>query len=105
MRGNRGRHFSSSTTPSRDLRTAAATHALLRKNSLMALCNQVIVLGMRSDPEPQDAIGHVYAEGAIVQAHAHRSESTDALEAKGGVRRIGLEELEALVGQGANSLR
>ena len=72
---------------------------------MVALCNQVIVLGMRSYPEPEDAIRDVDAEGAIVQADAHRTESTHAFEAKGRVRRIGFEQFEALVSQRANSFR
>ena len=60
---------------------------------------------MRSYPEPKDAVRHIDAEGAIVQANANGAKSADTLEAKGWVRWISLEELEALVGQGANSLR
>ena len=71
----------------------------------MALCNQVVVLGMRAYPEPEDAVRHIYAKGAIVQANAHGAEATDTLETKGRMRRIRFEELETLVGQGAHSLR
>ena len=67
--------------------------------------NQIVVLGMRSYPEPEDAVRHVHAERTIVQANAHGTEAIDALEAKGRMRGIGFEELKALVGQGANSLR
>jgi len=60
---------------------------------------------MRAYPEPENPVRRVHTEGAVVQANAYRAESTDALESKGAVCRIGLEELEALVGQGADSRR
>ena len=60
---------------------------------------------MRSNPEPKDAIGHINAKSAIAQANAHGAVSADALEVEGRMCWIGFQELERLVGQGANSLR
>ena len=74
-------------------------------SSNCSLCNQVIVFGMRSYPEPQDPIGHVDTEGAIMQAHAHGAKPPDAFETKGWVRRIRFEEFEAFIGERLNSCR
>lgn len=63
------------------------------------LGNHVIILGVRSYPEPKDSIVHVDAQGAIMQADADRTVSTDVLEPKGWMSRISLEELEALVSE------
>ena len=60
---------------------------------------------MRAYPEPKDAIRRIDAERAIVQADAHGAEAADVLEVQGAVSRIGLQQVEALVCQGANSTR
>ena len=63
----------------------------------MALANQRIVLGVRSDPEPEHAIGNVHTEYPIVIADAHGAKTRDLLEMEGWMPRIGLQEREILV--------
>ncbi len=61
------------------------------------LANQRIVLGMRSDPEPENAIRNVHSERTIVIPHAHRPKSPNLLEMQGRMAVIGLQEREILV--------
>ena len=59
-----------------------------------------IVICVGSDPEPEDAISGVDRQCAIVRAHACGVKTANSFEMQGRVLRIGLKELELLVGKG-----
>src|SRR5262245_15313360 len=59
-----------------------------------------IVVCMAADPEPQNAIRGVHRQCAIVRPHACGVKAANAFEMQRRVLRIGLEELELLVGKG-----
>ena len=60
---------------------------------------------MRPDPEPVNSFRHVVAERALVIAHAHGPQFSDALEVKRGMARVGLQQLVVLVRKLADALR
>src|SRR5690349_2913886 len=64
--------------------------------------DDAIVLIMRTNPEPEYAIGDIDRERAIMPAHTDRMEAADTLEMQGRVLRIGFEKRELLVGQRPN---
>ena len=66
------------------------------------LADQLVVLGMRPDPEPDDAVCCFHAQGAVVDANARGVEPTDFLEVKRGMPRIELQLLETAVGEVLN---
>ena len=49
------------------------------------LANQCIVIGMRSDPEPEHTIRNIHTEGPVVIANAHGAKTRDVLEIPRGV--------------------
>ena len=59
---------------------------------------------MAADPEPQDAIRYLDRQRAIMSADACGVEPVNAFEMQRGVLRIGLKELELLVGKGSDLL-
>ena len=61
------------------------------------LANQCIVIGMRSDPEPEHTIRNIHTEGPVVIANAHGAKTRDVLEMEGWMPRICLQEREILV--------
>lgn len=67
--------------------------------SSSGLADQLVVLGVRPDPEPEDAVGCFHSYRAIVNAHARRIEAPNLLEVKRGVPRVVFELLEAAVGE------
>jgi len=58
---------------------------------------------MAPDPEPLNPARNVVTQGAMVFADAHGPNLPEALEVKRRVLRIGLEELEILVGKRSNA--
>jgi hypothetical protein len=60
---------------------------------------------VRSDPEPQQALGDFYGESAVAEADAHGAIRTDLLEVEGRVSRVCLQKLEAVVGEPLDSVR
>jgi len=67
--------------------------------SSSGLADQLVVRGMRPDPEPDDAVRRFHAQRAIVDANAHRVETPNLLEVKGGVPGIAFELFETAVGK------
>src|SRR5439155_26721250 len=67
--------------------------------------DDLVVVGVRSDPEPVNSLRHVVAERAVVIAHAHRPQFSDALEVERGMARVGLQQLVVLVRNLADALR
>ncbi|HVN28431.1 MAG TPA: hypothetical protein VMT64_08100 [Candidatus Binataceae bacterium] len=58
---------------------------------------QAIVLGVISDPEPQDAVIGIYSERAMMKSDAARPESSNPLQIQRWMVRIGFEKLIFLV--------
>ena len=50
--------------------------------SSKGLADQLVVLGVRPDPEPHDAICRFHAHGAVMNSNARRVEPADFLEMK-----------------------
>jgi hypothetical protein len=67
--------------------------------------DNLVVLGMRTDPEPLDPTRHLVSEGSISLAHADGANFPDSLEMKRWMLRVGLEKLEVLVGRLPNFCR
>ena len=67
--------------------------------SSSGLADQLVVLGVRSDPEPDDAVRCFHAHRAIVDANARRVETPHLLEVKRGVPGIAFELFETAVGK------
>lgn len=59
----------------------------------LARCQQPLVLVMRPDPEPDQAIGHIRGQGTIPRPHPHRPEPPDSLEMKRRTPRGGSQKL------------
>jgi hypothetical protein len=59
---------------------------------------------MATDPEPQDAVGRVDGQRAVVCTHTCGVEPTDSFEMERGMLGIGFEELKLLVCKGADCL-
>ena len=57
----------------------------------------VIVLGVGSDPVPEDSLRRLDADGAVVVAHAHRPMSSNLLQVQGRMTRVCLQKGEILV--------
>lgn len=68
------------------------------------LASDVIVLRMATDPEPQDAVGRVDGQRAVVPTHTCTVEPADTFEMERGVLGIGVEELKLLICKGADCL-
>ena len=58
---------------------------------MLLLADNLVVLRMRTDPEPFDAAWHVMREGSVSLADTDRPHITDALEMKRWVPRVRLE--------------
>ena len=58
---------------------------------------QAVVLRVCPDPEPEQPVGCVDGQGAVVQTDAHGMEALHAFKAERRMLRIGLEERELLV--------
>jgi hypothetical protein len=70
------------------------------------LADELVVVGMRTDPEPHDAaLRTVDAENAVVESHSARPEAADPLEVKRRMMCVGLQESILLVGQALNCRR
>lgn len=57
------------------------------------LAEQPVVFGVRTNPEPYDAVGRFDAEHTMVKAHPSRIESTDLLEMERRMTRVALQLL------------
>ena len=59
----------------------------------------MIVSSMWSYPIPQDAVGMVFSERAVMETNSSRPYAADFLEADGRVPWVSLEQLKVLVGE------
>ena len=73
--------------------------------SIARLCDDLVVFGMRSDPEPVDAALNLSREGPMMRAHAYRPEIADPLEMERRMPGIRFEKFVVLVGEGADLTR
>jgi hypothetical protein len=55
------------------------------------LSDELVVIGVRTDPEPNEILTRLDCERAVVQAYARRPEPTQLLEMKRRVPRITLQ--------------
>ena len=63
------------------------------------LADELVVVGMRTDPEPhQAAVWTVDAENAVVESDSARPEAADPLEVERRMMWVGLQESILLVG-------
>ena len=62
---------------------------------------ELIVLLVRADPEPNEAIGALFGECSIMKANPCCPELSNLLEANRRVMRVGLKQVEFLIGQSA----
>ena len=62
-----------------------------------SLCDDVIVLRVRADPEPQYPVGRIVRERTIVGTDTGRMKPAEALVIQGGMSRIGFQELKLRV--------
>ena len=61
------------------------------------LAKQAIVVGMTADPEPQEPIARLDAQGTMVPADAHGPEAPDLLEVEGRMSGILLQSSIGLI--------
>ena len=57
----------------------------------MSPAAHVIVVCMRPDPEPEDAVGGIHSQRAVPDSDADGVKALDTLEVEGGMAWIGLE--------------
>jgi len=57
-----------------------------------ASVQQLVIIGMAADPEPDAVILTSDAKGAVMEADTRRPETANALEAERGVLRISLQQ-------------
>ena len=70
--------------------------------SIARLCDDPIVFGMRSDPEPADTAFDFSCKGSMMSAHAYRPEIANLLEMERGMPGIRFEKFVVLVGESAD---
>lgn len=56
-----------------------------------SLADQAVIVAVRSDPEPDDAIRDCDTESTITESDAHRPKLADLFEVQGRVMRVELE--------------
>jgi len=92
-------------------RRPTATNALAAQlvaagGSNGGLADELVVVGMRPDPEPHDApVRTVDGENAIVKSDSARPEAADLLEVERRVTGVGLQDNKLLVGKALNGRR
>jgi hypothetical protein len=79
-------------------RSGAAFSGMVRRLVGGILLFHSVVVGMCSDPVPQDSLMRLDANGAEMNSHANRPMASDFLETQRRMARIGFEESEVLVG-------
>lgn len=79
--------------------------AALRVSERSSVRDDAIIVRVRSNPEPQKSIRHVYRKRTIMNADADRVEPLDSLEMQRRMLRVRLEQCELLVRQVAHGRR
>ncbi len=82
--------------------SALATDMALRwwpVGSSKGLADQLVVLGVGSDPEPNDAVRSFDAHGAVMDAYPSRVKAADLLEVERRVPWIAFQLLETAIGE------
>lgn len=98
-------HQSAFLNRQNDLLVGDTARGFLRVACVLVLADNLVVLRMRTDPEPLDAAWHIMREGPVSLADTDGPHITDALEMKRWMPRVGLEQFEVLVGGRANFWR
>jgi hypothetical protein len=80
------------------------TTAALSSSPTVSLARDPVVFSVVADPKPENAVIDVNAESPIMEADPTGPESSDALEAKRWVARVGFEKLVLLICQLLNRL-
>lgn len=57
------------------------------------LSDELVIIGVRADPEPNEILSRFDRKRAVVQANARRPEATHLLEMKGRMPRVALQVL------------
>lgn len=70
--------------------------------SSKGLADPLVVLRVRSNPEPHDAVRRLGTHRAIMDADARRAKATDLLEVERRMPRIALQLLETAIGEVLN---
>src|SRR4051794_39182845 len=66
---------------------------------MVSLPDHLIVVGVRSDPEPQIAAFHLHGQSPVTASNPCRPKATDLLEMQGRMLWILLEQFVVLVGE------
>jgi hypothetical protein len=67
--------------------------------------NDLVVIGMRPDPDPMDSIWNIEAQRPIVVADSGRPQFSDTFQVKRGMPWIGFQKGKVLICQGADLFR
>jgi hypothetical protein len=67
--------------------------------------DELVVFGVRADPEPDEIVAQLNCECAMVRAYTRRPEPTQLLEMKGRVPRIPLQVFVGTICSSLNILR
>ena len=66
------------------------------------LCDDLVVIGVRADPDPMDVAFDLGCQRAVMQADAHGPKRADFLEVQRGMLRIRFQQLEVFIGKVAD---
>ena len=66
------------------------------------LAYQLVVLGMRTDPEPQQVLSRFDGQRSVAQTNSDCTVLSDFLEMQRRVRRIGLQQFVILISKVAD---
>lgn len=66
------------------------------------LDNELVIVGVRPDPEPLYAALNIVAQGPVMDTDACRPEFSNTLEVQRRMMRVGLEQFEVSVGNDTN---
>ena len=61
------------------------------------LADDLVVIGVRVDPKPADAVLHVNAKGTVVQSNTHGGVLADPFELQRRMACVGAQQSERLV--------
>ena len=64
--------------------------------------DQTIVLSVRADPPPENAIGDLHSERPVMRPHSDREEPPDPLEMERRVSLVRLQKLKLLIRERSN---
>lgn len=86
-------------------RMIAANGQFIRMWILLPRLRDAVVTAVRPNPPPKQSFWMVFGQRAIAESHTGRPKLTDLLESDGRMPRVGLHEMEVLVGEFADFFR